>query len=178
MYENFNCFNIDCNVGKLLVCKDDAALDIHILEVLAQCQNINEVELNWNDSGKGIEEFILSYNINYAYFLTTGNGRNNYDEVYRVFKVDDSANSQQLCNENYFVAALEFDEMTFKDLLFCNHLNFGMNNFEMRFCHLMDDYMYFAMTKTPVIERYVLDFRNQIIGDSIKKLKGYLINQW
>jgi hypothetical protein len=164
MYENFNCFNIDCNVGKLLVCKDDAALDIHILEVLAQCQNINEVELNWNDSGKGIEEFILSYNINYAYFLTTGNGRNNYDEVYRVFKVDDSANSQQLCNENYFVAALEFDEMTFKDLLFCNHLNFGMNNFE--------------MTKTPVIERYVLDFRNQIIGDSIKKLKGYLINQW
>jgi hypothetical protein len=53
-----------------------------------------------------------------------------------------------------------------------------MNNFEMSFCDLMDDYMYFALTKKPAIKRCVLDFRNQIIGDSIKKLKGYLINQW
>jgi hypothetical protein len=178
MYENFNCFNIDCNVGKLLVCKDDPALDIHILEVLAQCQNIKEVALNWNDSGKGTEAFILSYNINYAYFLITGNGGNNYDEVYRVFKVDDSANSQQLCNENYFVAALAFDEVTFKDFMYCNHINFGMKNFEMRFCDLMDCYIYFAMTKKSSIKRSVLDFRKKIIGNSIQKLQGYLVNQW
>ena len=177
MYENFNYIHIDCNVGKLLICKDDPNLNIHNLAALAQCQSIDEVPLNWSDSGKETEEFILSYNINYAYFLTIGNGRPEYDEEYKVFKVDDFATSQQLRKENYFIAALEFDEITFKDLLFCNHLNYGMKNFEMRFCNLMNDYMYFSTNK-PAIKRCVLDFQNQIIGDSIQKLDGYLVDKW
>jgi hypothetical protein len=171
------------NVGKILVCKDDSALNTATLQTLSNCQTISELEFD-NKYIKNVDpddenlhktdDIVLIYNINFAYKIVD---RKDISTL-RFFKVDDSATSQLLSNENYFVRALHFDESSLKGLMLCNSIYCCAIIFTNLFDQYVDDNETSSGEEIDKINELIMDFDDDMYRETIKKLHGYIVNTW
>lgn len=175
IFENIETNIIDFSVGKILVCKNDPTLKIKTLKMLAKCQKIKEIEHNWDDYSN-TKEFKQNRYINLAYSAI---GKNDSEDL-RIFKIDNSATSQQLVTTNYFVNALEFDKNSFEHFKHCKYLLIESKNFKEIFNDNFDcSYPQLAKNKKSEIEYYLDDFENKLCNYYIQKLNSiHLNNKW
>jgi hypothetical protein len=182
MYYKFD-YMTNYNVGKILVCKDDSALNTVTLQTLANCQTISELEFD-NQYIKNVspddenlhktDDIVLIYNINFAYKIVDCKDIS----TLRFFKVDDSATSQLLSDENYFVGALHFDESSLKGLMLCNSISCCSEVFTNLFDQYVDDNDTSSEEEIDKINELIGNFDDDLYTETMKKLHGYIVNTW
>ena len=151
------------NIGKILFYKDENNdIDINDLKMKLWCNEITQVQ--W------IKKYL------YQCCISIESMCDFYD--YKVFKVDDSATSQLLSNENYFVRALHFDESSLKGLMLCNSIYCCAIIFTNLFDQYVDDNETSSDEEIDKINELIMDFDDDMNRETMKKLHGYIVNTW